>query len=49
MYHSNYATIVKFSSDGNFIVSGGLDKRVNLWNLKEKNIEWSFYRHLNSV
>jgi ribosome assembly protein SQT1 len=36
--HTDSVTIVKFSSDGTFLATGGMDGQVRIWNVSEKKL-----------
>ena len=47
--HLGTISALVFSSDGKFIVSGSNDKTIKIWNLEEKNEEFSLDGHSGSV
>ena len=47
--HTNSVTSVTFSSDGTFLVSGGWDNTVKLWDVQTGGVVKTFHGHTTSV
>lgn len=47
--HSDVVSSVAFSPDGNFLVSGSLDKTVKVWNLNSKKLERTFPKSRSKI
>ncbi|CAG8805647.1 15620_t:CDS:2, partial [Dentiscutata erythropus] len=47
--HTNQILALAVSSDGNYLASGGRDKKINIWSTKENKLLKCFMQHKDSV
>ena len=47
--HTNHVLSLAISSDGKYLASGGADKKINIWSVKEDKLLKCFTQHKDSV
>ncbi|CAG8480050.1 3418_t:CDS:2 [Acaulospora morrowiae] len=47
--HTNHVLALAVSSDGNYMASGGVDKNINIWSVKEDKLLKCFTQHKDSI
>ncbi|CAB4432448.1 unnamed protein product [Rhizophagus irregularis] len=47
--HTNHVLSLAISSDGKYLASGGIDKKINIWSVKENKLLKCFTQHKDSI